>query len=93
MQGTPWTPGPRWHSSPGAPFKGCRDAFYAALDEPENVSYAVDVNILLDPSDTASCFHPDALAFFQTKTAKPESLDLAWPSAMACLRIVYPEGP
>jgi hypothetical protein len=51
------------------------------------MSYSIDANLLLYCSDTSSPYHEAALKFLKEKTAEPEILYLAWPTAMAYLRI------
>jgi uncharacterized protein len=51
------------------------------------LSFSVDVNLLLYASDTSSPLHRAAADFLAERLAAPENLYLAWPTAMAYLRI------
>ncbi len=51
------------------------------------MSYALDANLLLYASDTASPFHDRAVAFLRRCAEGPELLYLPWPVVMAYLRI------
>jgi toxin-antitoxin system PIN domain toxin len=51
------------------------------------VSFSVDANVLLYASDTSSPRHETARRILSNQTGKPEILYLAWPVAMAYLRI------
>jgi hypothetical protein len=51
------------------------------------VSFAVDVNVLLYASDTASRFHRRAAEFLESVAGGTEIVCLAWSTAMAYLRI------
>jgi hypothetical protein len=51
------------------------------------VSFSVDANILLHASDTSSTAHQAAADFLAKRLEEPEIFYLAWPTAMAYLRI------
>ena len=51
------------------------------------MSFAVDANILLYASDTASPFHEPARAFLHERAAGAELFCLGWPTLMSYLRI------
>jgi predicted nucleic acid-binding protein len=51
------------------------------------VSYALDANVLLYASDSASAFHERAATFLERCAEGPELLCLPWPVVMAYLRI------
>ena len=51
------------------------------------MSFAVDVNVLLYASDTSSPFHTTARELLEVREDRPEMLYVAWPVAMAYLRI------
>ena len=51
------------------------------------MSFAVDVNVLLYASDTASRFHRSAAEFLEGVAEGTEIVCLAWSTAMAYLRI------
>lgn len=51
------------------------------------MSYSIDVNILLYASDSSSPSHAAAGSFLREKTSEPEVLYIAWPTALAYLRI------
>lgn len=51
------------------------------------MSFSVDVNILLYASDTSSSYHRAAADFLAERLEGPEIFYLAWPTAMAYLRI------
>ena len=51
------------------------------------MSFSVDVNILLHSSDTSSSHHRAAADFLASRLEEPEIFYLAWPTAMAYLRI------
>ncbi len=56
------------------------------------MSFAVDANILLYASDTASPFHDPARAFLSERAAGPELFCLGWPTLMSYLRIATHPG-
>ena len=51
------------------------------------MSYSVDVNLLLYASDRDSTYHDAAARFLAGCAERPELFCLAWPTAMAYLRI------
>jgi toxin-antitoxin system PIN domain toxin len=51
------------------------------------VSVSVDANLLLYASDSSSPFHDRARRLLEEQTERPEMLYVAWPVAMAYLRI------
>jgi len=51
------------------------------------VSFALDANLLLYASDSASAFHERAASFLERCAEGPELLYLPWPVVMAYLRI------
>jgi toxin-antitoxin system PIN domain toxin len=56
------------------------------------MSFAVDVNILLYASDSASRFHEASRKFLSECARADEVFCLAWPTVMAFLRIVTHPG-
>ncbi len=52
------------------------------------MSYSIDANVLLHASNSAAPQCEPAQLFLAEKLAEPEMLYLAWPTAMAYLRIV-----
>jgi toxin-antitoxin system PIN domain toxin len=51
------------------------------------VSFAIDVNVLLCASDSASPRHPQAEKFLERCAGRGEVLCLGWPTVMSYLRI------
>jgi toxin-antitoxin system PIN domain toxin len=51
------------------------------------VSCALDTNLLLYASDVSSPFHSQARTFLEARASSPDLLYVAWPVAMAYLRI------
>ena len=56
------------------------------------MSFAVDVNILLYASDSASPFHEASRKFLSDRARAEEIFCLAWPTVMSFLRIVTHPG-
>src|SRR5579859_1936148 len=56
------------------------------------MSFAVDVNLLLYASDSASPFHEDSGKFLSDCASADEVFCLTWPTVMAYLRIVTHPG-
>ena len=51
------------------------------------MSAAIDVNVLLFASDTASPFHQRAARFLEERVKNPDILYLAWSTVMSYIRI------
>jgi hypothetical protein len=51
------------------------------------MSYSIDANVLLHASNSAGRYHQAARRFLDQQLGEPELLYLAWPTAMAYLRI------